>query len=787
MKHTLWDALARWILTWLVCTALHIGLGELWQVECRLWLILPVLLVWCALLAAAERFKGSAALPVLWIAAFGLCLLFSDREMLAEAARAIVLRTGEINAYGELVLVLLSTAAAVPLSCLLRLYPARAGLSLAWAGLWITAAILEWPLSPLIPAAMLPLLLAAIIETVRRLRRESEPGEYLKRALVLSLLPAMLLLAVLPTAEEPYGYPLLHRVADAVTELWHTMESALLYRHEGSQEFGVSFNGLADTAEVGSGTGEENPSVIYIKPGRTPDGALYLFGNAWDHFDGHGWSSTLKPEAAQSLNWSMDTAEHLYALWRLLGAQDASVRFSDYFRANNVYLSCRNTNMRTMFGVMNATRVHTDTERFPYADTPTGILFDYVQPDEVWYRISFLESNARTRGELIAAAEGRDYNAEARRPRWYQVSQSFHRTFELDLPNDRNLERAFAERKALIRSVYLDCTGVSERAGALAAEITAGCHTDSEKLAAIAAYLQDNYRYTTSPEPIPKNADFLDWLLFEKKEGYCAWYATAAVLLARSVGVPARYVQGYRSELTGGAYTKLGAKHAHAWCEGYISGYGWITVEATPGFTNVVVGWLTAAEEQALYGKDGAPADTAGVPEKTPIPTPEEEPDENLPEMPMPGGMGEMAGEAVSEPETEPVRQRFTWLSTLLLILLPAGLLGIVLWLRMRKKRRYAQADPTARLEMDLQALLRDLRGKGYPRAPEESLRQYFERLPDFLRTDEAEMRAMTALYDRTFFALKTPTEAELERHRAFAARFRPRTLRQWITWYGLQ
>ena len=108
-------------------------------------------------------------------------------------------------------------------------------------------------------------------------------------------------------------------------------------------------------------------------------------------------------------------------------------------------------------------------------------------------------------------------------------------------------------------------------------------------------------------------------------------------------------------------------------------------------------------------------------------------------------------------------------------------------WLRARRKRRYAQADPAERLQMDLETLLRDLRGKGYPRAPEESLRQYFERLPGFLIRDGAEVREMAALYDRTFFALKAPSEAELEKHRAFAAYFRPRTLRQWITWYSLQ
>ena len=84
--------------------------------------------------------------------------------------------------------------------------------------------------------------------------------------------------------------------------------------------------------------------------------------------------------------------------------------------------------------------------------------------------------------------------------------------------------------------------------------------------------------------------------------------------------------------------------------------------------------------------------------------------------------------------------------------------------------------------------LLRDLRGKGYPRRPEESLRLYFARLPwHYLLAREAEAEEMAALYDRCFFAQETPSEAELARHRAFAARFRPKTLRQWMIWYSLQ
>ncbi len=45
----------------------------------------------------------------------------------------------------------------------------------------------------------------------------------------------------------------------------------------------------------------------------------------------------------------------------------------------------------------------------------------------------------------------------------------------------------------------------------------------------------------------------------------------------------------------------------------------------------------------------------------------------------------------------------------------------------------------------------------------------------------------MAALYDRSFFGGIEPSEAELEKHRVFAARFRPRSLRQWMIWLYLK
>ena len=782
MKQRLLDELPRWLLTCLVCLALEQGLGSFCKLDSRWWLAALVLPLCCVLLAAAERFGRFRAMLALWAAAAGLCLLLADRAQLSDAVRAALARSGESRSSGDLPLLLLSSAAALPLSALLRSRRVRLALSLGWIALWIAAALAEQPLPRTVPAAMIPLVLLSLSETIRRFRREPDADAAMTRMLLLSLLPAALLLAVLPVSAHPFDYPLLHSVADRIEQKWYQAESALRYRHGGTREFSLEFNGTASAAGAGDSLERERPGVIYAQPGHTTDGALYLFGNAWDRFDGRSWSSSLEPKDAELLNWKLDTAERAFALWRLLGENDGAA-FSDYFRPNNVYLICRDLNVRTMFVPMNATHVFTDADRFPYADAPTGSLFDYVQRDEVWYRIDYLESNARTRGALISAAAGTVYEPEASGSLWRWVAQDFERYFRLDLSDDVNLERLLARRAARIRSVYLDDSLVSERARALAEMITADCADDYEKVSAIAAFLQEKYDYTPSPGQVPEDVDFLDWLLFEVREGYCSWYATAAVLLSRSVGVPARYVQGYRSELVGEIFTPLGPGDAHAWCECYLDGYGWVTLEATPGFKNDEEGWLTADEEREHLtdpGKDATDAaqtQPGGVmgSNADPLPTPPAR-DETEPEAETPAA------------EEQSAAPRRLWLLLLIPVALPAVLLAIRFWQQRRRARRYAAADPSTQLKMDLELLLCDLRGKGYPRRPEESLQQYFARVPwHYLLADEAEAREMAALYDRCFFSPAAPSEEELARHRAFAARFRPRTLRQWMLWYSLQ
>lgn len=106
---------------------------------------------------------------------------------------------------------------------------------------------------------------------------------------------------------------------------------------------------------------------------------------------------------------------------------------------------------------------------------------------------------------------------------------------------------------------------------------------DWEKAAALMNYLRSNYAYTLTPGDPPEGVDFVAHFL-QTGEGYCTYFASAMAVMARTQGLPSRYVEGFL--LNGSRRTDKGyvvnAKQAHAWAEVYIEGVGWLAFDATP-------------------------------------------------------------------------------------------------------------------------------------------------------------------------------------------------------------
>ncbi|RPI87883.1 MAG: hypothetical protein EHM41_03370 [Chloroflexi bacterium] len=138
---------------------------------------------------------------------------------------------------------------------------------------------------------------------------------------------------------------------------------------------------------------------------------------------------------------------------------------------------------------------------------------------------------------------------------------------------------------------------ITPRTRQLAQELASGRDNPYDIATTVTAYLR-NFEFSEVIDQAPSRQETVDWWLFEYQKGFCQYYATAEVVLLRSLGIPARVAVGYAqgtfqpgSELEGlgdrdrfinreGTYT-VRQQDSHAWPEVYFPGYGWIEFEPT--------------------------------------------------------------------------------------------------------------------------------------------------------------------------------------------------------------
>ncbi|HXZ18448.1 MAG TPA: DUF3488 and transglutaminase-like domain-containing protein [Candidatus Acidoferrales bacterium] len=145
------------------------------------------------------------------------------------------------------------------------------------------------------------------------------------------------------------------------------------------------------------------------------------------------------------------------------------------------------------------------------------------------------------------------------------------------------LRKASTTYPAEIRETYLQLPPLDPAIPQLAREITRRAATPFDKSEAIELYLRTRFGYTlTQPDPPPK--DPLAYFLLHRRAGHCEYFATAMTVMVRSLGIPARYINGFLP----GEYNDVAdsyivrASDAHSWVEVYFPNYGWIPFDPTP-------------------------------------------------------------------------------------------------------------------------------------------------------------------------------------------------------------
>ena len=396
----------------------------------------------------------------------------------------------------------------------------------------------------------------------------------------------LILMLIFPAKDEPYDWALAKRIAQTAYDNYYRIKEYL--RSLGQNDSADSFLGFSEYASIGDGSGENDKKVLQVTQITGSSSYAYLAGKTFDTFEGLEWKKTYEDADNDSL---IDCLETLYAA-RLYAGDN----YTDYIRRGQLDMTVLNmhtTHYFTPHKYYNFLRANDDIpyysnggdpfsdERMTYGDVYSSEYFRLNTDSPVFE--GFLESDPEDDEDV-----------------WHDTQKSFYLKnipyYSLD-----DLE-AYRQR---MNDVYLSNPEISPRLREYLDELFADCTTDAEKLEKLEKLFNSmryNIRVGAVPDDVDTPSEFLDYLIFEKQEGYCVYYATAFVLISRYIGVPSRFVQGYRIDLHNSGSAVITENRAHAWPECYIEGIGWIAYEPTPGY-RMTDRWKTS--EELAEEKDG--------------------------------------------------------------------------------------------------------------------------------------------------------------------------------------
>ncbi len=299
----------------------------------------------------------------------------------------------------------------------------------------------------------------------------------------------------------------------------------------------IRTSGFSETVNLGEiGPIKRDPSVVMrVELSDSPPqqaGRLYLRGVAFDQYDGKAWTNRLNYRRAVS-----EDAAGTFVLRS--GRSLAASRLGDTIR-QNILLEPLDTPV--LFAA-------------PFLERVSG-KFPSVQSDLTGSVYLPFPSSSRIEYSVVSRSNS-------------------------VLPEDLGAEPSVYP-ESVIRH-FLQVPTQPERIAVLAKEITHTQRTIYNKAIAIHSFLTHNFRYSLDA-PLIEQDQPLEEFLFTRKTGYCEHYATAMVIMLRTIGIPARLVTGFLATEWNeyGNYYVVRQQDAHAWVEVHLPHSGWITMDPTP-------------------------------------------------------------------------------------------------------------------------------------------------------------------------------------------------------------
>ena len=493
-----------------------------------------------------------------------------------------------------------------------------------------------------------------------------------------------LIIMFISIPSKPYDWKIVKKISEFAKSQYIKISESLISENEWDKDMPII--GFSDRAAPGGDLESFERKVMELRMTSERDRRIYLTGKTFDHFDGRNWDKKDKSSLDERF---LDSIETMSAVLDNGGERPVT----DYLKKTSLTTEYKDMHTLCMFVPLKVISVRGEADEKKISGG------DYVFSDKKNARFPYVSVFYRINRDSDAFADLASSHHEVTKESFDEAVRECGSLTNLSFED-------YKRYREDIYKTYLPETKVSGKAGEYIKEHLKNADTDYEKLCEIEKMLS-SFKYTEKPGKLPLNvrdeAGFLDHFLFDKKEGYCSYYATAFVIIARSEGIPARYVQGYRVPLGKESVNKVSSDFAHAWPEAYLDGIGWVGFEPTPGM-HVETSWELSGVSAEAEAKNAA-YDKADEDEVTG----EEDMSDELKE---------------SEKRTFNIYQ----------ILIPA-LSGIVLTLlvfaidRLIRMIRYSRMNEWEKAEYDCRRKMEMLKRKRLGKKKEETLFEYSKRL----------------------------------------------------------
>jgi len=495
-----------------------------------------------------------------------------------------------------------------------------------------------------------------------------------------------------------------------------------------------------DSSELGGGFNYDYSTVLTV----TTNQKGYLKGETKAYYNGKGWidGSLGSPEPVRLMDAISSTEAPL--------AKYADIEQQVTVHRNEWLPAIFSNGLPRMISELQYTYSESENEEYVFEMDPSSTLIGY----------SWNETTA----SLLAPTE------QTSLPITHYTLQSS--ALIIDQDGLKQSRAAFGSNnvndQAETRAYVTIPETVPERVHELARTVTETGTNDYERALLLEQYLKMNYSYTNSPDLsriIGSSDDFVDQFLFELQEGYCDYFSTSMVIMARALDMPARWVIGYTAGVnvveemymnnpfmesqmgnsldTSGTYTVRNAD-AHSWVEIYFEGYGWVPFEPTPGFTLPQQYEAKSAED--LLNELLTPENSTEVEEQVSA-----------------GGWN----------LTDTQRSIIWWSCAALLIVIIAAIViryRLTLQIRWRKLRYYAYSDKQL-IIFEVNQLLRKGKRLGLPSSDTSTMRETLQAWKEYYPSLQQELEQLLTYFEAANYSKHEMTTQDVEKVRAIIER----------------